>query len=84
MISFKNHLRSEEDIHFSFVNIDTWKRMILNSKGVISVPNNEGYSIGKMINLTPDTTYRIEITAQNSDGTTLAKRSEPITFTTKE
>jgi len=79
MISFhNNHTDGSKD--FEFVNVDTEESMTLNSKGIINVPHskNKNTLIGKMIDLTPDTTYSIKITCDDM------KESKIITFRTKK
>jgi len=82
MISFRNN-----DINnigdFEFINKDTQEPMTLNSKGIIDVPNNKNYRIGKMIDLTPETTYHVQILHKTDSGTPM-KASKVITFTTKK
>ena len=67
-----------------FINADTEERMTLNSKGIIPIPNNKGYSIGKMIDLIPDTTYRVKIIFEAVHNTQRLAPSKVITFKTKE
>jgi hypothetical protein len=66
---------------YSFVNADTEETMTLNSQGIISIPNNTKYSIGKMIELTPETHYRIQVVHLSTEGA--VTKSKIIEFTTK-
>lgn len=76
MISFKKN-SSIENSAIYFINIDTDERMTLNSKGVIDVPKHRAYSVGKMIDLIPNTTYHIKIVTDE------LQESDVITFKTK-
>ncbi|MCK5855689.1 MAG: hypothetical protein KAG56_10740 [Sulfurovaceae bacterium] len=82
MISFVNHAYPMGEIYF--INADTKERMTLNSKGIIPVPKHRRYSIGKMIDLVPNTTYRVKIMYISIDDEWILAPSKIITFKTKE
>jgi hypothetical protein len=84
IISFRDNTVSGT---FDFITEKPTERLMLNSKGIVPAPNNKNYFVAKMIDLTPNTTYKLRIfhvIGGDIEWEKQMKASEVITFTTKK